>query len=300
MNFISRTKWWMRRYLIDHYPQIIIQHEWPGVTGHRIDWNAPRDINEKIQWLMCFSDTTEWTRLSDKYLVREYVKARGLGSILTKQYGVWNDARNIDFDLLPNKFVLKCNHDSGSTVILDKTQDIDFEGIVHYLNNRLKQKFGYVNCEPHYNTIKPLVIAEEFIESKDEETAFSTSLIDYKVWCFNGTPHSIWTCYSRNEGHTFVNEYDLMWNLHEECSVFNNHYRNGKGLVPKPRTLDQMRDAARVLSEGFPEVRVDFYEADGRLIFGEMTFSSLGGRMDFYTEDYLKQLGDMIILPSKK
>lgn len=117
--------------------------------------------------------------------------------MLTKLYGVWTDARSIDFDKLPNKFILKCNHDCGSYCIVNKSCVYDKQAIIKNLNHSLKNKYGYKYCEPHYNKIKPLVIAEEFLEEKIDNP-ISTSLIDYKVWCLDGKPYYIWVCRNRD------------------------------------------------------------------------------------------------------
>ena len=114
--------------------------------------------------------------LADKYKVRDYITEKGYGHMLTKLYGVWTDARSIDFDKLPNKFILKCNHDCGSYCLVDKSSEYDKQKIIKKLNHSLKNKYGYKFCEPHYNKIKPLVIAEEFLEEKTDNP-ISTSLI---------------------------------------------------------------------------------------------------------------------------
>ncbi len=299
MDVLRIIKQPIRRFLIDHFPHLIIEHEWPGFAGRKIDWNNPVDLNEKIQWLSCFSDTSEWSRLTDKYLVREYVKSKGLGDLLPELYGVWEKAEDIDFDTLPCRFVLKCNHDSGSVFIIDKRKINDFDALRRTLCISLNRKFGYNNCEPHYNRISPMIIAEEFLESHDPEVSFSSSLIDYKVWCFHGRPYSIWVCYGRTSSETYVNIYDLDWNVHPEVSVFTKHYRNGRGIVPKPTCLDRMLASAAVLADDFPEVRVDFFEVDDNLYFGEMTFTALAGRMEVFTDDYLKTMGSQIVLPAR-
>ncbi|MBQ6253496.1 MAG: glycosyltransferase [Bacteroidales bacterium] len=300
MRLIKTVKSLIKRLLIDHCPQLIIEHEWPGVTGHKIDWNNPKDLNEKIQWLTCFSDTTEWSRLTDKLLVRDYLREKGFESLLPKLYGYWENADSINVEELPEKFVLKCNHDSGSTIIVDKSKGFDWLSIKSFLNQKLNRKFGYVGCEPHYNRIKPLIIAEEYLEPSAREIAISSSIVDYKVWCFNGEPFCTWTCHNRTNECAEVNVYDMDWRVHPECSVFNDHYRDGKGVIPKPESFGNMMKAASILSEGFPQVRVDFYEVGGKLYFGEMTFTSLAGRMDFYTEAFLKEMGDKVVLPNKK
>ena len=166
-----------------------------------------------------------------------------------------------------------------------------------FLDSRMKKKFGYLNGEMYYNAIEPRIIAERFLQSGDEPSG--TPPADYKVWCFDGKPYSVWVCYGRTSSETYVNIYDLDWNVHPEYSVFTDHYRNGEGKVPKPKTFDHMMTVAADLSKGFPEVRVDFYEIDGRLYFGEMTFATLAGKINFYTPEYLKELGDHVKLPIK-
>lgn len=287
----------LHEFLLDHYRQVIVQRDWKATHGRKIDWKSPRDINEKIQWLMCFSDTSQWSELADKYRVRDYVKRCGLEHLLVPLYGVWDKAEDINYDNLPDKFVLKCNHDSGSTFIIDKIKGFDEQLINAELNKRLKIKFGYVCGETYYNRIPPKIIAEKFVEHSG---GGSSSLIDYKIWCFDGKPYSIWACYNRTSHCCYVNLYDLEWNVHPECSIFTDHYRDGKGILPKPEKLDEMLNAASVLSKGFPEVRVDLYEANGKVYFGEMTFASLAGRMDFYTPEYLEELGEQVILPVRK
>ncbi len=298
MNIQQILKGQVRNFLIDHYPKLVIDLDWPREFGHKIDWKNPRDINEKIQWLICYSDTNEWTRLADKYRVRDFVKERGLEHILTRLYGVWDNAQDISFDDLPDKFVLKCNHDSGSTLVVDRSKKFNKEQIISFYNDRLKKKFGYKICEPHYNKIKPLVLAEECLEDNIEVS--KTSLVDYKVWAFNGRVKAIWVCHNRTSDDKFVNVYDLNWSYHPEYSVFYKYYRDGKGSVPRPKCLKEMIHAASVLSKGFPQVRVDFYIVGERLYFGEMTFTGTAGRMKQYTEDFLKQLGDEIELPPKQ
>ncbi len=295
MKRISRhiSRHW-HNFMLDHFRPRVVEKEWMEWKGYKPDWDNPRDINEKIQWLMCFSDTSLWTLCADKYRVREYVTQKGLGHLLVDLYGVWSSADEIDFAALPQKFVLKCNHDSGSCHIIDKAKGFDETAVREDLRRRLKIKFGYWNGETFYNGIRPLVIAEKFLEPS--LPSFSSSPVDYKIWCFDGKPYSVWTCHDRTPDETFVNLYDLDWNVRPEVSVFTSHYKDGQGRVPRPDNLQEMLSAAAVLSEGFPEVRVDFYIVDGRLYFGELTFSSLAGKMDFYTQDYLEELGNQCVL----
>lgn len=283
------------KYQVDHCPQRVIDRKWLKSYGYKIDWNHPKDLNEKIQWLICFGDTSKWPDLTDKVKVRDYVSQKGYADILTRLYSVWDDARKINFEDLPEKFVLKCNHDSGSCHIIDKSNLINKKEIVNELNNRLKIKYGYKFCEPHYNRIVPRILAEEFLEMP--KGYFSSSLVDYKIWCFDGKPYSVWVYYNRTKECCYKTTYDLDWNAHPEQSIFTNHYRDGKGLVPKPESLDKMLEIASSLSEGFPEVRVDLYYVGGKIYFGEMTFTSNYGQMDNISMDFLKELGDLVKLP---
>ncbi|MBP5218722.1 MAG: glycosyltransferase [Bacteroidales bacterium] len=296
MSLKNHIKRLHREYMLDHHRVLQAERDWFEWKGYPIDWDNPRDINEKIQWLLCFSDTSSWSLCADKYRVRDYVKSKGQEDILIPLLGVWDSASEIDFESLPDRFVLKCNHDSGSTLVLDKSAGFDEAGVRDFLDSHLKKKFGYLNGELYYNSIKPCIIAEKFLQGGDVPGAAA----DYKVWCFDGEPYSVWVCYGRTSSETYVNIYDLDWNVHPEVSVFTEHYRDGRGAVPRPACLERMLEAASALSKGFPEVRVDFFVAEGRLYFGEMTFASYGGKMDFYTQEYLEELGSKCILPGKK
>ena len=286
----------MRLLQLGLFPKAVISRKWKRRMGYPLDWENPRDINEKIQWLMVNSDISEWTRLADKDKVRDYVKEKGLGHLLLKQYGVWENAEQIDFDALPNRFVLKCNHDFGSTIIVDKTSpDFNRNAICERLNNCLKRNFA-VGGEIHYRHIPPRVIAEEYLELTDAEKEVSSSQIDYKVWCFDGKPYWIWCFLNRSRHCLNINVYDLEWNPHPEYIVPDGHLRPGEDEIPKPKSLAEMLDAASILSKGFPQVRVDFYDIDGKLYFGEMTFTSNGGMMKCFTPEYLKILGDKTVI----
>lgn len=277
------------KFLVDYYPRKMIDKIWMWKYGYMINWNQPKDINEKILWLICFGNTSKWPDLADKYKVRDWVKKKGYGHLLTDLYGVWSDANDIDFNQLPEKFILKCNHDSGTYFKVDKALGYNKEEIVTDLNKALKSKYGYRFCEPHYNKIKPLVVAEELLEEADKR--LSNSLIDYKVWCFDGKPYSIWVCRNRDHNGTDTSLYDLDWNCHPEHLSYSTYYRNGGGNIPRPVRLEEMIATAANLSKGFPEVRIDFYIVKDKLYFGEMTFTSCAGRSNPYTQEYLDELG---------
>lgn len=262
--------------------------------GKKLNWKNPIDINEKINWLKFKSDTSKWTLLADKYKVREYVKSCGLDEMLVDLYGRWDKAEDIDWNSLPNKFVLKTNNGSGNVLICKDKSKLDIKENITYFNKLLKKKFGNIMSEPHYNKIRPCIIAEELLDNTKQVTE-SSSLIDYKIWSFNGKPAYIWTCYNRTQHSAEVGLYDLEWNFHPEYSISKPHYILGHP-IPKPKTLDKMLKAAAILSKGFPEVRIDLYETGGKVYFGEMTFTSAAGFNDFYTDDFLKILGKLTVI----
>ncbi len=285
-RFLGRKR---HEWELDHRYEWVARREWKKRFGTELDLDHPHDLNEKIQWLMCRSDTSAWTPLSDKVAVRDYVAGKGLGDLLVPILGTWKRTRDIPWDTLPEKFVLKCNHDSGSTHIIGR--DTDRAAVSAALDEALQVQYGYRHGEMHYNGIEPCILAEQYLDSGESVP------IDYKVWCFDGKPYCIWACHGRTAEHVYVNVYDLDWTPRPEASVFTDHYRDGGCSLPKPATLPQMLEAAARLSEGFPEVRVDFYDVQGKLYFGEMTFASLMGRMDFYTPEFLRELGDQVKLP---
>ena len=279
-------------------PQKFAEIQYKQRIGKKINWDAPCDLNEKIQWLKFYSDTSEWSRLSDKYRVREYIHERGLDRLLVELYGVYDRAEDIDWSKLPSNFVMKVNNGSGDVLVCKEKPDYTKTlAITQKYNELLRMKFWQSFAEPHYSSIKPCIIIEQLLDTEKQQIKTNT-LIDYKVWCFNGIPYCIWTCYNRTPKTVEVATYDLNWNYHEEWSAFTSHYVKATTLLPKPVCLDDMLHCASVLSSGFPQVRVDFYVVGDKLYFGEMTFTSKGGYMDFYTEEFLLQMGEQVVLPA--
>lgn len=273
----------------DHRHPQRIQRIWRRRYGHRIDWDHPQDLNEKIQWLICFSDTSRWTDLSDKVKVRGYVKEKGLEDMLVPLLGTWEKSSDIPYSDLPEKFVLKCNHDSGSTRIIDR--DTDIAQVNADLDKALGIKLGYRYGETFYNGIKPLILAEQYLDAGTERP------VDYKVWCLDGKPFCIFTCQGRTSKYLYINAFSLDWEPLRDACIYSDHFRDGGFSAPRPVRLDRMLEAAAILSEGFPEVRVDFYEVDGKLYFGEMTFASASGMMDYFTKPFLQEMGSHVTLP---
>lgn len=261
---------------------------------HRMpDFEHPRDLNEKINWLKFYGDTSRWADLADKYKVREFVESVGLGDTLVKLYGKWDNANEIDWDNLPNQFVLKVNNGCGDVLICKDKAKLDKQAVVNTYNKLLNTKYGDVSGEPHYAKIKPCIIAEELLDI-EAQSIKSSSLIDYKVWCLNGKPYCIWCAWNRKGHSADSGIYDTNWNYHPEWSVFSSTFKEGDTRLPKPQSLNKMLEVASKLSAGFPILRVDLYEVGGKVYFGELTFTSLGGFMDYLTPETLLEMGNKV------
>lgn len=257
------------------------------------NYEHPTDINEKINWNKFYGDTSRWADLADKYKVRKYVEFLGLGDILVQLYGRWDKASNIDWNRLPNQFVLKVNNGCGDIFVCRDKDRLDKAAVVDTYDRLVSIKYGDVTGEPHYAKIQPCIIAEELLDV-NKQSIKTSSLIDYKVWCLNGKPYCIWCAWNREKGGADTGVYDLDWNYHPEWSVFTEHYRQGKEILPKPKNFKRMLEIAIKLSEEFPILRVDLYEVNGKIYFGELTFTSLGGFMDYLTPEVLLDMGSKV------
>lgn len=298
-NFVPYTKEMFGLVLGHISTKKVIEWRFKDKLHKNINWENPQDINEKINWLKLYGDSSKWSDLSDKYLVRDYVKSKGLGNILVKLYGIYDNYDDIDFSALPDSYVIKTNHGSGEVILVKNNIQIQHnKEIRSRINKWLKRTYGYSTGEPHYAKIKPKIIIEELLH--EEINVFSSSIIDYKIWCFNGKPYSIWAAYNRKRESVEVATYDLEWNFRQSCHKEGEHYLNAKTLLPKPTNLDEMLSIAAKLSEGFPVVRVDLYNTGNKVYFGEMTFTSNAGYMTFYTDEYLIELGNQVELQNKE
>lgn len=260
-----------------------------------INWNNPKDLNEKINWLQIYTDTTLWTLCADKYRVRQYIVDKLKDDKnLVPLYAKWDKATDIDFSILPNKFVLKVNHGCGDAILVFDKNSIDRDKIVHQMDKALNNTFGIESSEPHYTRIKPCIIAEKLLETENPQ-----GLVDYKLWCFNGEPFCFFTGSNRqiSEHKVDFNLYSLEWERWDKymAPAFRNNVQ-----VRKPSHITEMIEIARKLSDGFPEVRIDFYEVNDQVYIGEMTFTSNGARNNFYTQECLDLMGDKIHIPDER
>lgn len=295
-------------FLGNHFPAFLLKIRYYFVFRKRLDLKNPKDLNEKILWAKLYSDTSKWTELADKYRVRNYVSQLewgGVKCLLPELYGVWYNSQDIDFEHLPEAFILKANNGDGkgTNKIVRKTEYTEEkkQELLNTVDEWLHRKnIGALHAEPQYKGMKPCVIAEELLPCEPG----TSTLTDYKIWCFNGKAYYIWVCSDRSKGgnSAHVMTYDLDWNPHPEFSIFNSDYLKGD-IIPKPQNFADMITIAEKLSQGFPELRVDLYNIQGKIYFGELTFTSQGGFMDFYTPEFNLELGnkfDIKDFPLKK
>lgn len=249
----------------------------------------PRTFNEKLQWLKLHNQRPEYTRMVDKYEAKECVK-----EILGEEYiiptlGVWERFEDIDFNNLPNQFVLKCTHDSGGLVICKDKSKLDISKVRRKINRSLKKNFFYEHREYPYKDVKPRIIAEKYMIDDS-----STDLKDYKFFCFNGKVQCLKVDFDRFTKHG-ANYYDKEWNLlpfYEICCP-----SNPLKIIGKPKYLNKMVEVAEKISKGIPFVRVDLYDVNNKIYFGEITFFPNAGNGKFEPEEWDYKLGEWLQLP---
>lgn len=285
--------------ILVHFPVTVVNLRYLLRFKRLPNLKNPRDLNEKILYLKLFSDTKLWSRLADKVLVRDYVKECGLECILPKLYATWDNVTKISFDTLPEAFMLKSNNGDGkgtNVAVRDKQKlsTVDVNCLKLLVGGWLKLKnIGAFSAEPHYKAIQPLVFAEELLPIPKGEK----SIVDYKLWCFNGEPYVFLVISNRkNGGEAELSCYDLEWNNRSDMLLSGKHYHVRESELPKPKNIDLMIEYAKKLAKPFPEVRVDMYDIDGCIYFGELTFTSLGGMMNYFTPHALVDMGDKINL----
>lgn len=282
------------RYLNTNYPVLTAKLRFWKNFKRFPDFKNPKNLNEKILWMSLFSDTTLWSKCSDKYRVRDYIEEKGLGDILVPLYGKWVEPDDINWDELPKSFVLKTNNGCGTVLVIDDKNNYNEQDVKNRLKEWLKKKLWLTTTEYHYKNIPPCIIAEGLLIPDSEDAKYSSTIIDYKIWCFDGKADSILVCSNRRNDGCDLSVFDTKWNYRRDASVFDKHHTERNQSLPKPNNLERMIEIAEILSKGFPEVRVDLYSIGGKIYFGELTFSSLGGLMTYYTDEELSRMGSLV------
>lgn len=259
--------------------------------GRRLDLDDPKTMNEKLQWLKLYDRKPEYTSMVDKILVKDYVSKKIGPQYVAPLLGVWDKVEDIDFDSLPDEFVIKANHSGGNMAVLicpDKAA-LDVRKAKSYLRKSLRYDVYRAYREWPYKNVQKRFFAEEYL-GKD--------LVDYKFYCFNGYVDSVLVCIDRQIGDTKFYFFDREWNLKR-------YNQRGKAApadftLPKPEGIDEMFGLAARLSEGIPFVRVDFYDVNGKVYFGELTFYPSGGFDSKRLPEADLHFGSMINLPDVK
>lgn len=272
---------------IDEYP-LALRKWYFNQTGCRLDLENPQTYNEKIQWFKLYGITPQIIKLVDKITVRDYV-AECIGEeYLIPILGVWKYPEEIDFSALPERFVIKANHGSGYNYIVRNKAQVDKKDIIRHANKWLLEDYSFTfGFELQYHNIPRRVLAEQYLENDDDD------LYDYKFWCFNGRVEYIQFLSQRKTG-LKMDFFDRYWNL----QPFTYDHPNSEKKICKPDNLDKMIEKAELLAAGFPHVRVDFYRMNnGRIYFGELTFTSYSGVCHWDPPETDMMLGKLFTYP---
>lgn len=286
---LKKFRWFMFNFLKPQYTRL----RYFCTFGESIKYNKKnKSFHEKMFWLSVYWRNPLISKCADKYRVREYIKECGCGDILNQLYGVYVSASEIDFSELPDSFVLKDNRGSGNNLFITDKNNCSEEDIINIVRSWENSVYGFETAEYQYAKIPFRIIAEKYLIEKD-----SDELVEYQLFCFNGIPDSILV---RNDLETtgknpFAVTYSLNW---ERL-----HYRINEDefdvSLPRPANLDKMIEYAKRLSKPFPHVRVDFYEVSGKLVLGEMTFSTHGNVFSNYKPEVLEMWNEKFFLPKK-
>ena len=256
--------------------------------GYKLNMDNPQTLNEKLQYLKLrtYAENELVTQCADKYAVREYVKRCGCENTLVDLLGVWDNADEVDFESLPSKFAIKCNHGTGSNILCTNKSKLDVKNARKLLDKWMHEDTGRQRVEMSYSSIDRKIIAESFIETSDGKPPK-----DYKIFCSYGEPKFLFVASDRFDNQTKFDYFTLDWKW---IPVKNGHPNAGPTAIKCPEGWNEMLEAAKKLSKPFPLVRVDFYYENGKVIFGELTFMHFGGLTPFDPSEYDLKLGKLI------
>ena len=259
------------------------------IMDKKLNLNNPKTFNEKLQWLKLYDRKLEYTKMVDKYEAKEYVSNIIGDEYIIPTLGIYNKFEDIDFEKLPNQFVIKPTHTSGNVYICKNKNEIDYKVLKKHINGWLKRQYYYLHREWPYKNVKPRIIIEKYMQEKNGE-----ELKDYKFFCFNGKPKMVLVCSDRfnNLNKTF---FDENWKIFDFTE--GNHDKNEN--IEKPVNFETMKGLAEKLAQNLSFVRIDFYDINGKIYFGEITFYPSAGYEKFNPQKYDEIFGSMIELPKK-
>ena len=271
----------------------MLKIEYKMKIGKKLNLKNPQTFNEKLQWLKIYDRKPIYTTMADKYLVRDYIKETIGEQYLVPMLGIYNNVNEIDFESLPNQFVLKCTHDSGSVILCKDKATFDIQEAKKKLKKRLKKNSFWWAREWPYKNIKPRIICEEYLQDGNNEF-----LPVYKFFCFNGVPKIIQQIQNDKQENETVDYFDTDWKRINMMQRF----PNSVTPIAKPKRFNEMLDIAQKLSKGVPFLRIDLYEVNGKIIFSEHTFYTDAGYSIFEPEEehWDEKLGEWINLDTVK
>lgn len=273
--------------IIPDRPYVVLQY---FSNFHRLpDLKNPETFNEKLLWLKLYDHRPEYSIIVDKYLVKDYVSRQIDRIHVIPTLGVWDRPEDIDFDRLPDKFVLKWNHDSGSVVICKDKQNFDKSLAIKKLQFGVAVNGYWYGREWPYKHVPPKIIAESYLDGGE------VGLDDYKVFCFNGVPRVILVCRNRFSASGMTEDFfDCEWN---HLDVRRPNHPNSTQVCERPGTLKEMLELSKRLSKGFPFIRTDFYTVSGQVYFGELTLYPASGALRFVPDSFDREMGMWLTLP---
>lgn len=281
LNWISDEKYLALRYRI--------------ITGRKLNIKNPRTFSEKLQWLKLNDRNPDYTKMVDKCAAKEYVASLIGSDYIIPTLGVWERFEDIDFNTLPNQFVLKCNHNSGGVCVCRDKAKLDKKKLCKKMTSQLKTNFFYPSRQQSYKNIKPQLIAEQYLEDANDKGKSKKGLVDYKFYCFHGEPKFLYLSQGLEDHKTaFISYVTLDW---KKADFHRTDYKEFKELPEKPAHFEKMIEFARILSRGHYFLRVDFYEVNEKIYFGELTFYPGNGMTSFEPFEYECKFGEMIKLP---
>ena len=294
----SRNRSFLIKYLISEYqvvackflPMLIsdekaVKRYYKKKSGGRmVDLQNPKRFSEKLQWYKLYCRDPLMQICADKNAVRKYISEKGYSQLLNDQYGVYSNVKDINFDIFPNQFVLKAAHGSGWNIIVKDKSKLDKKKAKMLMRSWLKQDTSWSGREWVYKDMPRSIVIEKYLEDEPGELRY------YKFFCFNGQPRFMQLEVGRNTEHNTRNFYDMDWKL----LPFGKELPHNPNLnVPKPTLFDEMKKIAEDLCKPFQFVRVDLYQANGKVYFGELTFFPAGGAPDFVPDQYDEIVGNM-------
>lgn len=292
MQILNTVKECFRNYLRKYNPELLFKINYYRAQGRWLNTKQPQTLYDKIAYQMFHTDTSIWSELADKVRVRDYITSLGYGGYLPKLYGVYKRAEEINYESLPQQFILKTNNASATNIVVFDKSQLDYNHTNKQLDKWLKIPYGYLTCQPHYSKIEPRILAEELLID-DQTTRQGKSLIDYKFFCINGVPEYVMVMSDRiqNTHEMKCMVFDMSW---EKCPEYVN-VLNHEPIenMSVPGSFEKMKSLANIFAKDFPFVRVDFYEINGKPILGELTFTP---GLSAITQSMINTLGKKIKL----